>query len=200
MRGSLPRRAILAGSAAVAATSLAAALLLRKPTPSIYTLDAHADEPETLRGIAALSGVTPVRAAPPVQFQDAQGGVHTLAEFAGRGVVLNFWATWCAPCVRELPSLADLARRAAGTDIVVLPLSLDRGGAAAVQAFYAGRGIQHLGVWTDADGAASRALGVGGVPTTFVIDRQGRIAGLLEGAADWGSAAALAKIEALAAG
>ncbi len=78
-----------------------------------------------------------------------------------------------------------------------MPLSIDCDGAAAVQAFYAAHHIAGLGVWTDADGEAGRALGIDGVPTTFVIDRQGRKVALLLGPAEWDSDAAAAVIRSL---
>jgi thiol-disulfide isomerase/thioredoxin len=125
---------------------------------------------------------------------DAAGGAHALAEFAGRGVVLNLWATWCVPCVAELPSLAALAARLASAGVVVVPLSSDRGGAAVVQKFYAGHAIAGLDVWLDPKGAAASALRARGLPTTLLIDRQGRERGRLEGGADWASDAAVAGI------
>ncbi len=193
----IARRAALAGAGVFAAASLASVLLLRKQ-PAAHMVLAAADEPApVLHPIDALQRVTPRRPMPAVSFLDGGGASHSLAGFAGTGVVLNVWATWCAPCVAEMPALAALARKLAGSGIVVAPLSIDHGGAAAVRRFYAGHHIAGLGVWTDAEGDAGRALGVRGVPTTFVIDRQGREAAVLEGAADWGSDAAATAIRAL---
>jgi thiol-disulfide isomerase/thioredoxin len=124
---------------------------------------------------------------PDATFTDAGGADHTLADFRGRGVVLNLWATWCVPCVAEMPALNTLAHKL-GDDIVVLPLSSDRGGKPTVERFYAAHEIA-LPVWLDPKGAAARAWGARGLPTTFIIDREGRVKARLEGGADWANAA-----------
>ena len=130
---------------------------------------------------------------PELGFTGADGAAHTLAEYNGRGVVLNLWATWCVPCVAELPALDDLARQAPD-GIAVLALSSDRGGAPAVERFYREHGIAHLPVLLDPRGAAARALGARGIPTTVLIDRMGRERGRVEGAADWASPEAVAAL------
>ncbi len=192
----MARRMVLAGTGALAAASLSAVLLLRKPAPPVVELSGSEPQPKLL-GMEALQRIAPPVAAPAIGFGDAAGGRHTLAEFRGKGVVLNVWATWCAPCVAEMPALAALARQAAAPGIVVVPLSIDRGGADAVRRFYAAHGIKDLGIWTDPNGDAGRALGVAGVPSTYLIDRQGREVALFQGPADWGSAAAFSTIRSL---
>ena len=88
-------------------------------------------------------------AAPDIVFAVADGSEHRLADFLGHGMVINLWATWCAPCVEEMPSLAALSKALAPDDIAVLPLSSDRGGAARVQAFFQEHGITGLPVLLD---------------------------------------------------
>ena len=166
----LTRRAALAA----AAGSLAAALPLRKPRA------------QGLQGIGALHPLSEPRKLD-LQWTAADGTVRRLADYAGRGVVLNLWATWCVPCVREMPALDALAAAVAGDGIVVLPLSSDRGGAPVVQRFYADRGITHLPVLLDPGSATAHALSVRGVPTTLLIDKDGQEVAWLEGAADWSS-------------
>jgi thiol-disulfide isomerase/thioredoxin len=190
------RRALLAGAGTLVGGSVATLLLLRKPPP-VLELGPTAPEAPALQDVAALAPEVPARPMPAIGFGDAAGATHSLREFLGKGVVLNVWATWCAPCVAEMPSLATLAGKLAASGVVVLPLSIDRGGAAAVQAFYAAHRIAGLGVWTDPDGQAERSLGVDGVPTTFVVDRRGRQVALLQGGTDWGSDAAAAAVRAL---
>jgi thiol-disulfide isomerase/thioredoxin len=187
------RRAAMAGAAVLAAATVAVATLWRKPevfTPVSGPDEAHVD----LQSMAALKLLDPPRAVPAITFTDADGTPYGLDKFAGRGVVLNLWATWCAPCVAELPSLAALARALGEAHVVVLPLSSDRGGAAVVRRFYEERGIVGLGVWLDPKGAAEGALKIRGVPTTLLIDAAGRERARLEGAADWAAPDAQATI------
>ena len=80
-----------------------------------------------------------------------------LAEFAGQGLVVNLWATWCVPCVAEMPALQAMARALAGDRIRVLALSSDRGGAAVVRKFYTENRIDGLDLWLDPKGEAARA-------------------------------------------
>ena len=127
-------------------------------------------------------------AVPEFRFTTADGSVRTLADYAGQGVVLNLWATWCVPCVAEMPALDALARSVANDGIAVLTLSSDRGGAAPVERFYREKAIQTLPILLDPKGDAARALNARGIPTTLLIDRAGRERGRLEGAADWASA------------
>lgn len=192
------RRSLLAGAGVAAVGTVAAALLLRKPAaPPVPSLVPDtAPEHVRLQTIAALRPTDPPRQLPKISFIDATGASHDLGLYAGRGVVLNLWATWCAPCVAEMPSLAALAR-AAGDGLVVLPLSSDRGGAAAVERFYHAHGIEGLPVALDPKGQVIEALGARGLPTTLIIDRDGRERARLEGAADWAAPEALAAIRRL---
>jgi thiol-disulfide isomerase/thioredoxin len=194
------RRALLAGGGVLAAGTLAMVTLLRKPQPPVILTLAPASpsEPAKLETIAALIRTNPPVPPPDAALVDAQGEVHHLSEFAGKGLVVNLWATWCMPCVAELPSLNALARTLAGDGILVLPLSSDHGGARVVSKFYQAHGIDALPIWTDHNGEVSRAWGVRGIPTTLVIDRRGREVGRLEGGADWASDEAVGEIRKLA--
>jgi hypothetical protein len=93
-----------------------------------------------------------------------------------------------------MPELQELAHKVAGDGILVLPLSSDRGGAEVVRRFYAAHRLDGLPVLLDPRGEAGRAWGVRGLPTTIVIDRQGRERGRVEGAIDWASAATIAEL------
>ena len=140
-----------------------------------------------LPGLSSLQRIDGA-AVPDIRFATADGTVRTLADYAGQGIVLNLWATWCVPCVAEMPALDALARLVGGDRVAVLALSSDRGGAPPVERFYRDKGIQTLPVLLDQRGDAARALGARGIPTTLLIDRSGKERGRLEGAADWASA------------
>jgi thiol-disulfide isomerase/thioredoxin len=137
------------------------------------------------------------RALPDFTFTDAEGAEKRVADFAGKGLVLNFWATWCGPCVAEMPSLDRAEAPLAEAGILVLPLSSDRGGKPVVEKFYADKGITRLGLWLDPRGAAGRALGLRGLPTTLVVDRAGRECARLEGGAEWDKPEMLARLRRL---
>jgi len=165
----ISRRMLLA-----AGGTLASAPFARKPMAAEPTL------PQ-----AELKILDPPEPAPAIVFLREDGTEHSLKEFRGWGMVLNFWATWCAPCIAEMPALAALSSNLAPDDIAVMPLSSDRGGAAAVRRFYAAQKITFLPVLLDPHGAAARLFGVDGIPATVIVDKQGRIRARLEGAADW---------------
>lgn len=122
---------------------------------------------------------------PDISFTDAEGRAKRPADFPGRGLVINLWATWCPPCVAEMPALDRLAALVAQEDIMVLPLSSDRGGAPVVRAFYERTQVKALGIWLDPGAAVARALRARGVPTTVIVDRSGRERARVEGDAAW---------------
>jgi thiol-disulfide isomerase/thioredoxin len=144
-----------------------------------------------------LVPVNPPQTPPAGVFIDADGAEHTIASFLGHGMVINFWATWCQPCIAEIPSLAVLERALAPHDIAVLPLSSDRGGASVVAAWFKQHDVSGLPVLLDPRGALSGAWGGKGIPTTHIIARDGKERARLEGAADWSSAATIALIQKL---
>lgn len=128
---------------------------------------------------------------------DGDGRNLTLADFEGRVVLLNIWATWCPPCREEMPTLDALQARLGGSDFHVLPLSIDRTGLEPVRRFYRKTGIRNLDLYIAEDTRAMLALAVVGLPTTILIDRIGRERGRLAGPAEWNSPEAVAQISAL---
>jgi len=120
-------------------------------------------------------------------YRDQYGNKVTLADHAGKVVLLNIWATWCPPCRAEMPSLDRLAGDLAGPDFEVVALSTDRGGAERVAEFYKQIQVYKLDVMMDRSGDVSRRAGVLGLPATLILDRQGREIGRLMGDADWDS-------------
>lgn len=138
--------------------------------------------------------------APGFPFTDRDGRPVTLADFRGKVVLLNLWATWCPPCIQEMPSLDRLQAQLGGADFQVVALSLDRGGAKLVLPFYEKAGIAHLPVYLDPPSAAMEALRSRGLPTTYLIDREGRVLGRLEGQAAWDAPAAMDLVRRVIAG
>jgi thiol-disulfide isomerase/thioredoxin len=129
---------------------------------------------------------SPPLPAPVISFVDLAGNPVSLSEFAGKNVLVNFWATWCAPCVREMPSLERMQSRF-GDKIAVVAISEDRGGSKTVEPFIGKLGLKSVKIYLDPKSAVERAFKVQGLPTSFLIDRQGRILGRVEGAAEWDS-------------
>jgi thiol-disulfide isomerase/thioredoxin len=122
---------------------------------------------------------------PELGFVDGDGRAMSLADFRGRVVLLNIWATWCVPCRQEMPTLDRLQAQLGGAGFEVIALSIDRSGLAAVKPFYAQLGLRSLGIYLDQGGKATHALKIVGVPTTLLIDRDGREIGLKLGPAAW---------------
>jgi thiol-disulfide isomerase/thioredoxin len=126
-------------------------------------------------------------ALPEVQFQDAVGRERTLADWRGKTVLLNLWATWCLPCRKEMPSL-DRLQAALGSDkFEVLALSVDRKGLDASKRFLDETKVEKLGLYADSSARANSALRVIGLPATLLIDPEGREIGRLLGPAEWDS-------------
>jgi len=129
---------------------------------------------------------SPPLPAPAVSFVDLTGNTVNLSEFTGKIVLVNLWATWCEPCLREMPSLARMQLRL-GDKITVVAVSEDRGGSKTVEPFIDKLELKSIKTYLDPKSTAERAFKVQGLPTSFLIDRQGRILGRVEGAAEWDS-------------
>ena len=147
--------------------------------------------PETagpdLRGAFQFSFLDRPRAVPELPFADGDGRAVSLGDFRGRPVLLNIWATWCVPCRAEMPALDRLQAGFAKSQLLVLPLSIDRKGSAVVRPFYEELGLKALGIYVDQSGKAASALHAVDVPTTLLIDRDGREVGRKIGPAEWDS-------------
>jgi thiol-disulfide isomerase/thioredoxin len=132
---------------------------------------------------------------PAVQFQDASGAPHDLTEYKGKVVLVNFWATWCAPCREEMPSLDRLQQAMGGPDFEVVIISLDRAGYQKAAAFLNEIGVKNLTTYVDPGIRAARQLGALGLPVTLLLNRKGDEIGRLTGAAHWDSPEARALIK-----
>ena len=172
---------------AAAAGTLAATALPRKPNA------------ETLSPLSeGLRRVSPPQPLPDGVFVTPDGASHRLDAFKGRGMVVNMWATWCAPCKAEMPALAALQAKYAGKDLVIIPLSIDSETAKDKARAFIGQNAP-LKLYRDPDYVLPPAFSppVMGVPASFFIDRQGRVRGQVNGDADWTGAAAQGAIDQL---
>ncbi len=129
---------------------------------------------------------TPVE-APNMRFTDDQNNIHNLSDYKGKVVLLNFWATWCNPCVHEMPVLEKLAKSMIGKDVEILAVSIDSKGAPVVQEFYKEMGIEDLSIYLDTKGKAFKDFKLQALPTTMVIDRKGMVVAKVMGEIDWDS-------------
>lgn len=183
----------LAGLAvAIVVAAVAAGLLLRELHRGPRVLSAE-QAASALGGAGAdeagmpqdFTFLDPPRPLPALRYVDASGKDHALAELKGHPLVLNIWATWCVPCRKEMPALDRLQASLEESGALVVPLSIDGGGLPVVKAFYEEIGIRSLGVYLSPASDAGRLLGVEGVPTTLLVDRNGRETGRKVGAAEW---------------
>lgn len=132
-----------------------------------------------------------------VSFVDATGAARTLSDFRGKTILLNLWATWCAPCKAEMPSLDRLQHQLGSDKFEVVALALDRKGRAAVRKFLDDTKSSHLNLYIDETAKAGSELKAVGMPVTILIDPEGREVGRLVGPAEWDSPAAIARIKAV---
>src|SRR5712692_10542931 len=141
----------------------------------------HATAQELSKTFVMHAAAKPV---PRIKFEDGQGQARSLADFEGKAVVLNLWATWCVPCRREMPALDRLQGSLGGSEFAVVPVSVDRG-IEVVAKFYSDIGIRNLPMYVDTSGKAIRELGAMGLPTTLVLDRDGKEVARIVGPAEW---------------
>jgi thiol-disulfide isomerase/thioredoxin len=146
--------------------------------------------------IGKFTAVSPPLPAPGVAYLGRDGKDRRLADLRGRWLLVNLWATWCAPCIKEMPSLGRLQTEL-GTALTVVAISEDRSGAKAVEPFLAAHAIGSPAIGLDPSGGMVGALHVEGLPTSLLIDPQGRIVAKLEGAAEWDSGPTLAALKGL---
>lgn len=146
-------------------------------------------------GLPKLAELAEPRLSPDVALTDPDDAEHRLADWQGKVLLVNFWATWCAPCREEMPSLDALQAELGGDDFQVLTVASGRNPPAAIDRFFEEEGIEQLPRLMDPRQQLARAFGVVGLPVSVLIDREGREVARLIGDADWNSPAAHSVIE-----
>jgi thiol-disulfide isomerase/thioredoxin len=155
----------------------------------------NADHPPSV--LSALVPTAKAETVPAVAFTDAAGKPHMLNEFRGKYVLLNMWATWCGPCVKELPSLAKL-KGEVPDGFTVVAVNVGRSTEAETKGFLAAHSASALDAYTDRNLAIMRALHVYGLPVSLLIDPKGKIVARADGPAPWDAPASVDYFRALA--
>lgn len=144
--------------------------------------------------LAALNGTGTGRGYADMAFTDASGKAFTLRDFAGKRLLVNFWASWCVPCRAEMPALDKLAADENSDNFLVLPINLDigAGGLEKAKAFLAAGGFKNLPLYADSSFAAFKRLQTeavaAGLPSTLLLDAKACELGVLQGPAEWDGA------------
>lgn len=177
----MSRRSIIGGSVVMAGISAAAVVL------AVATLPNPDPESAAVRGIdyPGFAVHDPPEAVPALSFRDADGETVALSSFEGRVVLVNLWATWCPPCVEEMPALDNLQAQLGGDGFDVIALSIDREGTDVVLPFFEAQNLENLTVYLDPDADGPRAFRARGFPTSILLDRQGRRIATYEGELAW---------------
>jgi thiol-disulfide isomerase/thioredoxin len=179
------------GEVAGAASSFASGLALLIAVVSVFgalllgSAALRADEPDKIKLGEFIPAASP-QPAPEISFIDMAGKPISLSDFKGRFVLVNLWATWCQPCLKEMPSLVALQTRL-GSALTILAVSEDHGGAEIVQPFVEKHDLDKLKIYLDPKSTAIHAFEARGLPTSFIIDADGKLLGRVEGGADWDS-------------
>lgn len=147
-----------------------------------------------MRKLAFLDSPKPL---PEVGMQDLDGTDRSLAEWQGRWVVLNFWATWCAPCRKEMPSLERLSTAYTDSNIAVVTVATGRNPPPAIKRFFTEIGVENLPVLLDPKSVLARQMGVLGLPLTVILNPEGQEVARLIGDAEWDAEDAHAMLTAL---
>ena len=137
--------------------------------------------------------------APEFRLLSSEGRAVRLSDYWGKVIMVHFWATWCPPCVEEIPTLETFYRRVLGSDIEVLAVSVDEAGADAVAAFMKKNGV-HFPVLIDADHAVAGLYGTFKFPETYIIGRDGVVRYKVIGPQDWSVPVTIEAVQSLLSG
>lgn len=142
-----------------------------------------------------FSPFDPPLPTPNEDFEDAVGGKVRIADFKGQVVVLNFWASWCAPCVAEMPTLDALQAELGDAGLKVIAISLDRDGIKKAAPFFRRTGVKNLKLYTDRMSDLFQELEGTALPSTYLIGRDGKVMEIYVGATNWNGEAVKAVLK-----
>ncbi|MBV1867023.1 MAG: TlpA family protein disulfide reductase [Marinosulfonomonas sp.] len=148
----------------------------------------------TLKKLVFLSEAKPVSQ---IAFFDPEGGEHKLSDWQGKYVLLNFWATWCAPCRKEMPGLEEIQAEFGGDTFEVVPIATGRNALPGIRRFFKEVGVENLPILLDPKQKLARDMAVLGLPITVILNPEGQEIARLRGDAEWNSDSAKAIIAAL---
>jgi thiol-disulfide isomerase/thioredoxin len=178
---------IITAVAAVASGALVYRLASPRPAPQ---------SPPPADNIGQMQWLQSPRAVAATPFTDGAGKAVMLVDFRGKVLVVNFWATWCAPCVKEMPTLDALQAQLGGKAFAVIAINQDRDGAK-VAPFVQNNGWTHLALYTEPGGHFVHDEDLVGLPTSLIVDQDGREVARVEGPRDWQSAETIAALKQL---
>ncbi len=147
----------------------------------------HGDPPILRNGRNQFVVLRPLKPAPTTIIIAGDGNALELRHFRGKLILLNFWATWCAPCVRELPALDRLQALLGNEDLEVVALSIDDAGIEKSVSFVRELGLTRLRLYLDFEVMAVKGFPLYGLPISYLIDRKGLVIGYIVGAVEWDS-------------
>jgi thiol-disulfide isomerase/thioredoxin len=193
-------RLIAALAVVLLVAAAAAAALLLRPAPSgeatVAPSPPAANPPAAGTPVDRFVAVDPAPDFTLVAPLDPAGRPADMAPYRGKALLVNLWATWCAPCVRELPSLGKLQAALGGADFAVLTIALDEPDAAKVAPFLAQHGAGNLPALIDANRSIDKVMPVSALPTSLLVDKDGKLRAVLTGDAEWDCGGALNVVKA----
>ena len=181
---------LIAIAAVLAVIGIVGAIMVQQPQAPAPSATATATKSPVSR-FAPIEGDFTVVA--PV---DGKGQPADMAPYRGKVLLVNLWATWCAPCIKELPSLGTLQQELGGDQFQVVTIAVDERDPAKIEPFLAGHGAANLPVLIDRDRTIEKVAQVIALPTSLLVDREGKVKAMVTGDACWNSGTALAAVKA----
>ena len=181
---------MIAIAAVLAVIGVVGAISLQRPQQSVTTVTAPATKSPVSRFAPVegdFSAVAPV---------DGKGQPVDMAPYRGKVLLVNLWATWCAPCIKELPSLAMLQQELGGDQFQVVTIAIDERDPAKIEPFLANHGAATLPALIDRDRTIEKVAQVIALPTSLLVDRDGKVKAMVTGDACWNEGTALAAVKA----